>query len=485
MQKHRYFNRDLKDLGKIDQGLALVGTHFPVNLKRSAAGFIILIAAIWIYKLPSSTPDNYDIGSTTETEQPIELSETSSDAGETAEIVEDTPSAQKTKEVLQVTGRQFQPLLAENAENWNQLIIKSGDSLYHMFKRLGINTADATLLAKTKDSSRLIKLRPGKTIHVRSNSDNSVAEIIYEDTPLTWVHALREDGSFTIKSHELPLTMKQHKVAGQVNSSLYTAGQRAGLSNTHIMNLTEIFGWDIDFSLNVQAGDSFKLIYEDVYVNGIKKGNGDILAAEFINDGKVHRAIAHRDESGQLKYYAPDGTSMQKTFLRSPVQFSRISSKFTKARFHPVLKRWRAHKGVDYAASRGTPVRATADGKISHIGRKGGYGKTIIINNGSTYSTLYAHLSSYSRGLKRGNSVKQGQVIGKVGATGLASGPHLHYEFRINGKHVNPLTFRQPTSAPIPDSQKTAFQETSQHMEQELDAIEFLQVASGSSPDNG
>jgi murein DD-endopeptidase MepM/ murein hydrolase activator NlpD len=176
---------------------------------------------------------------------------------------------------------------------------------------------------------------------------------------------------------------------------------------------------------------------------------------------------------------------MHKTFLRSPVKFSRISSRFTKARYHPVLKRWRSHKGVDYAASRGTPIRATADGKISHLGRKGGYGKAIVINNGSTYSTLYGHLSSYTRGLKRGSRVKQGQIIGKVGSTGLATGPHLHYEFRINGKHVNPLTFRQPKSAPIPDSQKTDFLNASRHMEENLDAIEFLQVASGLTPEKG
>jgi murein DD-endopeptidase MepM/ murein hydrolase activator NlpD len=250
------------------------------------------------------------------------------------------------------------------------------------------------------------------------------------------------------------------------------------------MNLTEIFGWDIDFSLNVQAGDSFKIIYDDVYVDGEKKLSGNILAAEFVNNGKTFRAIAHPDDSGDLKYYAPDGTSMQKTFLRSPVKFSRISSRFTKARFHPVLKKWRAHKGVDYAAGRGTPIRATANGKISHLGRKGGYGKTIIINNGSTYSTLYAHLSSYSRGLKKGSHVKQGQVIGKVGSTGLASGPHLHYEFRINGKHVNPLTFRQPAAEPISDSQRVSFLKTSERMNLELDSIQILQVATESTLDN-
>ncbi|MCK5361150.1 MAG: M23 family metallopeptidase, partial [Gammaproteobacteria bacterium] len=199
--------------------------------------------------------------------------------------------------------------------------------------------------------------------------------------------------------------------------------------------------------------------------------------AEFINSGKTYRAIANREEDGSIRYYSPDGKSMQKTFLRTPVKFSRISSRFTKARFHPVLKKTRAHKGVDYAASRGTPVRATATGRIIHAGRKGGYGNAVIISHGSTYSTLYAHLSSYSRGIAKGSKVKQGQTIGYVGSTGLASGPHLHYEFRINGKHVNPLTFRQPASEPIQQAKKADFERSARYWEEQLDNIDGLKVA--------
>ena len=485
MQQQRYYNRDLKDLGKTSQGIDLFAIQQPTRLIRLTIGFVVLFVAVWIYVLTSSAPVEYDIDPVAEPEQLTESANTTPDEKASLEIKEILQPELPSQE-LHTAGKQFQPLLDENAQNWQKLKIKGGDALYIIFKKLGINNGDATLIAKSENSRHLTTLlRPGKTIHIRTNTDDGVAEIVYEDTPLTWVHALRDGNEFTITRFDLPLTRKQHKVAAYVNSSLYAAAQRAGISDTHTMNLTEIFGWDIDFSLNVQAGDSFKLIYDDLYVDGVKKGNGDILAAEFINSGKVYRAIAHRDDSGRLKYYAPDGTSMHKTFLRSPVKFSRISSRFTKARYHPVLKRWRSHKGVDYAASRGTPIRATADGKISHLGRKGGYGKAIVINNGSTYSTLYGHLSSYTRGMKRGSRVKQGQIIGKVGSTGLATGPHLHYEFRINGKHVNPLTFRQPKSAPIPDSQKTDFLSASRHMEEKLDAIEFLQVASGSSPDKG
>jgi len=484
MQQQRYYNRDLKDLGKTSQGNELVGIQQSINLIRPTIGIVVLIITVWIYVLVSPTPVEYDNSPVAESEQLSEPTEVTPSESLSVEVVETSPPAQLTQE-LHTAGKHFQPLLEKDAQDWNKLKIKSGDALYIIFKKLGINGGDATLIAKTENSRQLTKLRPGKTLHLRTNHDGGVAEIVYEDTPLTWIHALRNGNEFTIIRYDLPLTRKQHKVAAYVNSSLYAAGQRAGISDTQIMYLTEIFGWDIDFSLNVQAGDGFKLIYDDIYVDDVKKASGNILAAEFINNGKVYRAIAYHDESGQIKYYAPDGTGMQKTFLRSPVKFSRISSRFTKARYHPVLKKWRSHKGVDYAASRGTPVRATADGRISHLGRKGGYGKAVILNNGSTYSTLYGHLSSYSRGLKRGSRVKQGQIIGKVGSTGLATGPHLHYEFRINGKHVNPLTFRQPKSAPIPDSQKVDFLKASQNMEQELDAIEFLQVASGSSSDNG
>ncbi|MEA1890038.1 MAG: M23 family metallopeptidase, partial [Pseudomonadota bacterium] len=197
--------------------------------------------------------------------------------------------------------------------------------------------------------------------------------------------------------------------------------------------------------------------------------------------GKTYRAIALRDDGGTLRYYSPDGRSMQKTFLRTPVKFSRISSRFTKARFHPVLKRTRAHKGVDYAASRGTPIRATASGRIIHAGRKGGYGNALIISHGSTYSTLYAHMSSFSRGIKKGSKVKQGQIIGRVGSTGLASGPHLHYEFRVNGKHVNPLTFRQPASKPVQQTQKADFERSARYWEEQLDNIDGLSVAAAMS----
>jgi murein DD-endopeptidase MepM/ murein hydrolase activator NlpD len=376
-------------------------------------------------------------------------------------------------------GKGFGELLANEPDTWHEVKVKRGDTLYLIFKRLSIDIATATFIASSPDSKQLTRLVPGRTLYIRSSDGRQCDELVYEASDLGWVHGLRNEQSYQITSHRLPTTVHLREAAGTVNSSLFEAGKRAGLSNTTIMNLTEIFGWDIDFAINVQPGDQFKLIYQDIYVNGEKRSSGDILAAEFVNDGKVFRAFAHHDDDGRLSYYAADGASMQKAFLRSPVKFSRISSGFTRARYHPVLKKWRAHKGVDYAASSGTPVRATADGKVTFVGRKGGYGKVVILSHGSTYTTLYAHLSRFAKGIRQGSRVQQGQVIGKVGATGLASGPHLHYEFRVNGKHINPLAFKQPKSEPIAEQHRHHFTRQASYWSQRLDTLEeSVQVAS-------
>jgi murein DD-endopeptidase MepM/ murein hydrolase activator NlpD len=216
------------------------------------------------------------------------------------------------------------------------------------------------------------------------------------------------------------------------------------------MELAAIFGWDVDFALDIRAGDRFGLIQEELYAeDGSKLADGAILAASFTNQGKSFHAVRFTDPSGYASYFTPDGFSMRKAFLRSPVDFRRISSRFRGSRYHPVLGVKRPHKGVDYAAATGTPVKAAGDGKVVHLARKGGYGKTVILQHGGRYRTLYAHLSKYARGLKNGQRVRQGQTIGHVGATGLATGPHLHYEFLVDGVHRNPLTVDLPKADPI------------------------------------
>ncbi|MEK7797167.1 MAG: M23 family metallopeptidase, partial [Pseudomonadota bacterium] len=252
----------------------------------------------------------------------------------------------------------------------------------------------------------------------------------------------------------------------------------AGLSEGLLLKLVEIFGWDIDFAQQLRRGDGFAVIYEEKFSQGQKIADGQILAAEFVNQGKTYRAIGFRDDRGRLEYHTPEGLSLRRPFLRTPVELSRISSRFA-MRFHPVLKTWRAHTGVDYAAPTGTPVRATATGRVTALGWNGGYGQAVTLKHGGAFSTLYGHLSRFHSGLRVGSPIEQGQVIGYVGATGLATGPHLHYELQVNGRHQNPITFKFPGATPLAPEHKQAFLRNAGQFGTRLDLISrHNQVAS-------
>jgi murein DD-endopeptidase MepM/ murein hydrolase activator NlpD len=237
--------------------------------------------------------------------------------------------------------------------------------------------------------------------------------------------------------------------SGMIESSLFEAAAVSGIPENIIMEMANIFGWDIDFALDIRKGDRFAVVYNELYKEGRKVRSGQILAAEFINRGKTYRALYYTDPKGNSGYFTPDGKSMRKAFLRSPVKFSRISSRFSGKRWHPVLGKWRSHRGVDYAAARGTPIRAAGDGKVIKATYSKSYGNVVFLQHGGRYTTVYAHMKGFARGIRKGKRVRQGQVIGYVGSTGLASGPHLHYEFRVNGVHRNPLTVKLPAAAPI------------------------------------
>ena len=236
------------------------------------------------------------------------------------------------------------------------------------------------------------------------------------------------------------------------------------------MDMVRIFGWDIDFVLDIRSGDSFHMIYEDYVMDGKKLTDGALLAAEFTTQGNTYRAIRFENDDGEYSYFAPNGESMLGTFLRSPVEFSRVSSKFGQ-RKHPILKTWRAHRGVDYAASRGTPIRATADGKVDLAGQKGGYGKTVILSHAGRFTTLYAHMTGFAKGIKRGARVQQGQVIGYIGSSGLATGPHLHYEFRLDGVHRNPLTYKTPKATAVKAEKAPQFNQLVSLWRNQLDTL--------------
>jgi murein DD-endopeptidase MepM/ murein hydrolase activator NlpD len=357
---------------------------------------------------------------------------------------------------------------------WQTIKVKRGDNLSVIFARYGVSPQSLHSILSLGDDTKTLKhIHPGQTIKLELAKQSKLLELMYDIDP---VHSLRvwQNGDDGFKSTliERPVEHRTEHTTGVITSSLFEAAQQAGMSDRMTMELAGIFGWDIDFALDIRDGDSFSVIYDDLYIGGKRLRHGDILAAEFVNQGTAYRAVRFTDANGHSDYYSPDGKSMRKAFLRTPVQFSRISSYFSTARYHPILNRIRAHKGVDYAAPIGTPVKATGDGKVVAAGRRGGYGNAIELQHGARYSTLYGHLSRFARGIHRGVHVHQGQIIGYVGMTGLATGPHLHYEFRIDGVHRNPLKVKFPDAAPIPSQYKRAFMISSRRMLAQLDAID-------------
>ena len=334
---------------------------------------------------------------------------------------------------------------------WESVIIKSGDTLASIFARKGISSTTTHKVATLNDQTRKLRyIQPGDEIKLLLDDQRQLRQMKYiEDITRTLLIQRNEEQAFTSQIINYQLDAFPVYREGVIDSSLFEAAANADIPEDVIMDLVAIFGWDIDFSLDIRSGDRFGIVYEELFKDDVKIRNGRILSAKFINDGKTYRATYYKDPSGDSDYYAPDGRSMRKAFLRSPVEFSRISSRFSNKRWHPVLSKWRSHKGVDYAASRGTPVRASGDGKIIFAGTKGGYGRLVVIRHGGRYTTAYGHLHRYAKGARTGKKVKQGQIIGYVGSSGLATGPHLHYEFRVNGVHRNPLTVKLPEAQPV------------------------------------
>jgi len=345
------------------------------------------------------------------------------------------------------------PLEAPPASEWTTVTVKPGQTLSDIFEGQGLGFSEAMAVVKLgKGTEQLKKLRAGEKLLLKKSPEQKLEELRYELDEANILQVRRTDAGFEPITLAAEIERHQTAVSGVIENSLFLDGQRAGLSNRLLMQMAEMFAYDIDFALDLRSGDRFGVVYEELYKDGKKLRDGDILAAEFVNRGQSHRAVRYMDADGNIAYYTPEGDSLRKAFIRTPVDFARISSGFNPRRRHPILNTIRAHKGVDYAAAAGTPVKATGDGRVEFIGVKGGYGRVIVLKHGSQYTTLYAHLSGYRKGLKTGAPIRQGQVIGYVGSSGLATAPHLHYEFRINGVHKNPMTVALPRSNPLPRS---------------------------------
>jgi len=348
-------------------------------------------------------------------------------------------------------------------DDWKTEKVKKRDTLSQIFNRLGLSSKEAYDLVAIEQASPLKLIRPGQQIEVvtaastQQEDKEILAALRYRLDKFSSLVVLRSEKGYQIET-EVREPQVQHKLAqATIDHSLLGAAKKADIPYDIVYKLASIFGWQIDFARNIKSGDQIKVIYEELYLDEELIGQGEIIAAELLAADKQYRAIRHIDEGGHITYFAPDGDGIQGSFLRSPIKFARVTSKFSKKRFHPVLKKWKAHKGVDYGAPMKTPIMATGDGIVTLAGSKKGYGKTVIIRHGHKYQTLYAHMNSYAKGIKAGARVKQGDVIGYVGKTGWTTGPHLHYEFRLNGIHQNPLTVELPKSAPIDKKYETAF----------------------------
>lgn len=356
---------------------------------------------------------------------------------------------------------------------WHEVTVRPGDNMSLIFSRLGLKYAELhKIIGIGETTSGLKSLRPGQKIRI-GLADEKIQKLIHEESLLRTLEVVRAGDHFEAAISVSEPERIVRTAAGVIDSSLFLSGQAAGLSDNLIMQLADIFGWDIDFVLDIRKGDHFAVVFEEYFKGDYKIRDGAILAAEFVNREKTFRAIRYVDENGAADYYADSGAAMRKAFLRTPVKFSRISSRFNLSRRHPILNTIRAHKGVDYAAPHGTPVKATGDGKIEFIGTNGGYGKMIVLRHGGSYSTAYAHLSRFARGMKQGKAVKQNQVIAYVGQTGLATGPHLHYEFRINGVHHNPLKVPFPKAEPLPEKYLADFRLKAEPLLAQLDALDL------------
>ena len=373
-------------------------------------------------------------------------------------------------------------------DQWRRFKVKPGDNLAIIIVRAGIRPGELHELMRLGKPVAVLKtLYPDDEIRVQALPDGRLAALEYDVHQSKRLRVIRLDQSalgadtgkpvFKAQTITRPLDIQHKHTSEVIQDSLFLAARRAGLTDKKAIELADIFAWDIDFALEVRKGDRFTVVYEQHYREGEYIADGPIMAAEFINQGKVYRALRYTDPTGHTDYYSPDGGSLRKTFLRNPVAFSRISSYFNLKRKHPILNKIRAHKGVDYAAKTGTPIRAAGDGKIIFRGKKGGYGRTIIIQHGQRYSTLYAHMSRYARNIAVGRIVKQEQVIGYVGQSGLATGPHLHYEFRVDGVHRNPLTVKHPSVEPVPDQYRRDFLAKTTSLVAQLDTLKRLQLA--------
>lgn len=365
-----------------------------------------------------------------------------------------------------------------SAAFWRNERIQRGDTVAELLRRLNVDDAAASnYLRNNKAAESLRRLATGKDVQAETTADGSLLALRYLNNNGNQIVIEKSGNSFRVSTLPMQPEKRIFMRTGEITTTLFAATDAAGLPDPAANQMAEIFGGDIDFHRELRKGDKFEVIYEMTYSDGRPVSTGNILAAAFINQGREYRALYFETSPNHGGYFSPDGKSVRKAFLRSPLEFSRISSGFSLGRLHPILNKMRSHKGTDFAAPTGTKVKVTADGVVTFVGKQGGYGNVITVSHQGVYGTVYGHLSRFATGIHRGQRVAQGEVIGYVGMTGLATGPHLHYEFKINGTQHDPLRVALPDAKPINEQQRAAFQEATLTMNDRLNMLRDTNLA--------
>lgn len=396
--------------------------------------------------------------------------------GTAPDTVTRTISTEQVTEVVPVP--EAAPLSHGEGGFWREDRIRRGDTVANVLAQLQINDPAATsYLRRSKEAKPLFQLTPGRSVLARTAESGALIELRYRIGADKELVIAREANGFITRAQPLDAEQRLVMKSGTVANSLFGATDDADIPDAVADQLLKMFSSDIDFHKDLRKGDRFTVVYEADFLAGEAVRSGRLVAAEFVNNGKILQAVWFEGEKGRGAYYTPDGRSLKKAYLKSPIEFSRISSGFSQARLHPVLQSVRAHKGVDYAAPIGTKVLAASDGELSFVGQQSGYGNVVVIEHRDGHSTLYGHLSGFAPGLHKDQHVEQSQVIGYVGMTGLATGPHLHYEFRIHGEHQDPLLLATPEGLPITSQLQAAFETRTKPLAERLNLLRGANLA--------
>ncbi len=456
-------NKDFKNLNRKDQ-LFSKKKRSKKPLLFSLIASVALVSSYAYFKNPKTT-DELEVQSLAFTG---DLNQTDSSDSQNLELsFNSAPSSQSTELPI------ADPITKEPAQpkvKWETITVNKGDTLAKIFKAQGYSASDLHYLMKSGDDIKVLKnIRPGHTIEFADTDEIEGFESLRYPYSLSETLVINKiaNKQFASEVEQKEITYSQRFATATINSSFYNAGLEAGLPDGVIMELAGVFEYDIDFALEIRKGDSFAVLYQEKFIDGEKVGYGDILSAEFNNQGDQYAAVQYTDLKDRTAYYTPDGKALRKSFLRAPLQFNYVSSNFNPKRFHPIQKRVKPHRGVDYRAATGTPVRASGDGRVVRSSYDKYNGHHVFVQHGNNIVTKYLHFSK--RRVRKGERVKQGQIIGYVGSTGMSQAPHLHYEFVVNGVHRNPRTVKLPHAAPVAKKEIARFKEQTKDLIKQLE----------------